>query len=151
MPPVTCSAAPRPGRAPEVMAPRVRIGIDLGGSKIAGVALAADGRELARLRLPTPQGSYEATLAEIARMIAALEAAAGSGGTIGIGMPGSLSPATGRVQNANSTWLNGRALKEDLERALGRPVRLAEVDAALRRRFESVFGRRTQDAGLGTD
>jgi fructokinase len=104
---------------------RLRIGIDLGGTKIEGVALAPGGAELARLRIAAPQGDYAATLAALEGIIKHLEQKAGGSCTIGIGMPGSISPATGLVQNANSVWLNGRPLKRDLEARLGREVRLA--------------------------
>jgi fructokinase len=107
------------------MAAPLRIGIDLGGSKVAAVAL-REGKEVSPpLRCPTPRGDYDGVIAAIARLVERLEAAAGGRGTVGVGMPGSISPATGLVQNANSTWLNGRPLREDLERALARPVRLA--------------------------
>ena len=107
--------------------PGLRIGIDLGGTKIEGLALASDGSDRARQRIPAPQDDYEATVWAIADLVTALEAAAGATApaTVGIGMPGSISPATGRVQNANSIWLNGRPLGVDIERRLGRPVRLA--------------------------
>ncbi|GAB4234383.1 MAG: ROK family protein [Methyloligellaceae bacterium] len=107
------------------MTPRLRIGIDLGGTKIAGIALARDGKALARSRVATPRGDYDATLDAICALIDGLEHEAGMKGTIGLAVPGSLSPATGRMQNANSTWLNGRALDQDLERRLGRGVRIA--------------------------
>jgi fructokinase len=103
----------------------LRIGIDLGGSKIAGVALAATGAILASQRVPAPRHDYAATVAAITAMVRALEGAAGDSGTIGIGMPGSLAPGDGGVQNANSTWLNGRPFARDLEAALKAPVRLA--------------------------
>ena len=103
----------------------LRLGIDLGGTKIAGVALADDGAALAELRAPAPRHDYAATVAAVAEMVGALEQSAGGTGSIGIGMPGSLSPASGRVQNANSTWLNDRPFQRDLETRLGRPVRLA--------------------------
>jgi fructokinase len=103
----------------------MRLGIDLGGTKIEGIALDDNGNELARRRLPTPRGDYPGTLRAIVDLVAALEAAAGARGTVGIGMPGAISPATGRVKNANSVWLNGQPLREDLEAALGREVRLA--------------------------
>jgi fructokinase len=106
-------------------APALRLGIDLGGSKIAGVALDAGGRALAEHRFPAPRHDYAATIAAVAQMVRALETAAGGRGSIGVGMPGSVAPATGLVQNANSTWLNGRPFRQDLERALGRQVRLA--------------------------
>jgi fructokinase len=105
----------------------LRIGIDLGGTKIEGVVLGADGARLAGERRPAPRGDYIATLAAIRDLVEALEQAAGAGapGRIGVAMPGSLSPVTGRMQNANSTWLNGQPFDRDLAAALGRPVRLA--------------------------
>jgi fructokinase len=110
------------GTAP---APALRLGIDLGGTKIAGVALGPGGRVLAEHRLPAPRHDYGATIAAVAEMVRALEASAGGTGTIGVGMPGSLSPMSGLVQNANSTWLNGRLFRQDIEARIGRPVRLA--------------------------
>ena len=125
----------------------IRIGIDVGGTKIEGVAL--DGsEEVARTRVETPRESYTGTLDAIVRLVAALEQAAvqsrapnpearpttpgsrtpDSGSpvsTVGIGIPGALSPSTGRVKNANSTWLIGQMLQQDLESRLGRPVRVA--------------------------
>ncbi len=103
----------------------LRIGIDLGGTKVEAIALDPSGRELARLRAPTPAGDYPGTLAVIADMVAALESRTGETGSVGVGIPGILSPATGVVKNANSTMLIGRPLDQDLEAALGRPVRLA--------------------------
>jgi fructokinase len=103
----------------------IRIGIDLGGTKIEAVALGDDGQELQRRRVPTPRGDYEGTLAAITALVHELEAAAGRKGTVGVGMPGALSPATGLVKNANSLWLNGRPLAKDLGRLLDRPLRFA--------------------------
>ena len=104
----------------------MRIGIDIGGSKIEGIALDGDGVERARLRIATPIGDYDATVGAVAALVAELEAEAGaSAGGIGVGIPGALSPATGLIKNANSTWLIGKPLDGDLEAALGRPVRLA--------------------------
>ena len=104
-----------------------RIGIDLGGTKIAITALDASGTEHLARRIVTPRGDYHATIEAIASLIAEAERDLGCTGeaSIGIAVPGSLSPATGRVQNANSTWLNGRSLDADLVARLGRPVRLA--------------------------
>lgn len=107
------------------MDPVLRIGIDLGGTKIAGIALYPDGHFGEEVRVATPRGSYESTLDTIADIVRILEAEAGGQARIGVGMPGSISPATGCVQNANSTWINGRRLHEDLPRRLDRPVRLA--------------------------
>jgi fructokinase len=110
----------------------MRIGIDLGGTKIEGVALADDGREIARRRVPTPRDDYEGTLSAIAALVDELERAAGSGAsghqkkvTIGVGIPGAISRRTGLVKNANSTWLNGRPLDRDLQARLHHPIRLA--------------------------
>lgn len=106
------------------MTTKTRIGIDLGGTKIEAVALDRRGTERFRRRIPTPRGDYDGTLQAIAAIAADAERTAGAG-TIGIGMPGAISPATGLVKNANSTWLNGRPLRDDLIRLLGREVRLA--------------------------
>ncbi|MEQ1615478.1 MAG: ROK family protein [Hyphomicrobiaceae bacterium] len=102
-----------------------RLGIDLGGTKIAGIALDRYGQIRADCRIAAPQQDYAATIDALTSVVAGLERDAGGRGSIGIGMPGSISPSTGLVQNANSTWLNGRSLKSDLEARLGRPVRLA--------------------------
>jgi fructokinase len=103
----------------------IRIGIDLGGTKIEGIALSEDGQAAAGRRIATPREDYDATVRAIAGLVAALEADAGARGTVGVGTPGAISPATGLIKNANSTWLIGRPLLQDLERALGRSVRLA--------------------------
>jgi fructokinase len=103
----------------------MRLGIDLGGTKIAGIVL--DGGDTVRgeRRIPAPRDDYRATVVAIAGVVEALERDVSCACSIGIGMPGSISPATGRVQGANSTWLNGRPFEADLEACLGRPVRLA--------------------------
>jgi fructokinase len=103
----------------------LRIGVDLGGTKIEGIALGSDGSERFRRRIDTPRGDYDGTVAAIVDLVRAIEDATGERGTVGIGMPGTISPATGLVKNANSTWLIGRPLHEDLQAALGRDVRLA--------------------------
>jgi fructokinase len=110
----------------------MRIGIDLGGTKIEGVALAEDGREVARRRVPTPRDDYEGTLSAVAALVADLERAAAAGSTrhgknttIGVGIPGAISLRTGLVKNANSTWLNGRPLDRDLQARLRHPIRVA--------------------------
>jgi fructokinase len=105
--------------------PKVRLGIDLGGTKIAGVALASDGAVVAEHRIAAPRHDYAATLHGVGEMVARLEQGAGSRCTIGIGMPGSISPVSGCVQNANSTWLNGQPFARDVEAHVGRSVRLA--------------------------
>jgi len=102
----------------------MRIGIDLGGTKIEGIAL--DGRcEVARRRVDTPRDDYDATAAAITKVVADLERSTDARATVGVGIPGTLSPDSGLVKNANSTWLLGRPLKTDLERALSREVRIA--------------------------
>lgn len=104
----------------------MRIGIDLGGTKIEGLVLDDDGTERARLRVPTPQDSYEATVGAVVGVVRDLEAKVGVRCRVGIGHPGALSPATGLVKNANSTRLNGRPLDIDLKHGLGRAdVRLS--------------------------
>jgi fructokinase len=103
----------------------MRIGIDLGGTKIEGIAIADDGAERVRRRVAAPRGDYAATLDAIVRLVHDIEGDLGARGTVGVGIPGTLSPATGLVKNANSTWLIGHPLSEDLARRLERPVRLA--------------------------
>ncbi len=103
----------------------MRLGIDLGGTKIAAVALDDGGAVLARRRTDTPAGDYDATVAAIVGLVTGMEAETGRRGSVGIGIPGAVSPATGLVKNANSVWLIGRSFERDLEAALGRPVRMA--------------------------
>jgi predicted NBD/HSP70 family sugar kinase len=103
----------------------MRIGIDLGGTKIEGVAIADDGSERLRRRIPAPRGDYASTLAAVTGLVRGIEAELGVEATVGIGIPGAISHATGRVKNANSTWLNGTPLPDDLARMLDRPIRLA--------------------------
>ena len=102
----------------------MRIGIDLGGTKIEGLVLDGDGAERARLRVATPAGTYEDTVAAIVDLVAELETRVGARCSVGVGHPGAISPATGLIKNANSTRLNGQPLRADLERRLGREVRL---------------------------
>ncbi len=102
-----------------------RIGVDLGGTKIEGIVLEADGRIAQRERLVTPAGDYLATLAAVAGLVERLEERRGSRCSVGIGTPGSLSPASGRLRNANSTCLNDRPIDVDLAARLARPVRIA--------------------------
>jgi fructokinase len=123
---------------------RLRIGIDVGGTKIEAVALAG-GREHARIRVETPRDDYAATLAAIAALVDELERKAGTTGTVGVGIPGTISAATGLVKNANSTWLIGRPLQRDLELRLGRHLRLAN-DANCFAVSEAIDG-----AALGAD
>jgi len=101
----------------------MRIGIDLGGSKIEALALSADGQELRRIRVPTPRQDYAATLNAIVRLVHTLETDLGRQGTVGVGIPGTIMRPSGLVKNANSTWINGRPLERDLSAALAREVR----------------------------
>jgi len=103
----------------------MRIGVDLGGTKIEAVAIGDGARVLARSRIPTPRDDYDRTLSAIVTLVRGIERDAGAGGTVGVGIPGTISPATGLVKNSNSTWMNGRPLADDLPRMLGRPVRFA--------------------------
>jgi fructokinase len=103
----------------------MRIGIDLGGTKIEGIALDASGREKMRLRVPTPTEGYGAIVDAIAGLVTELERQLDDRGTVGVGIPGTLSPATGLVKGANTVALIGRPLDHDLAEALGRPVRVA--------------------------
>jgi fructokinase len=134
---------------------KIRIGIDVGGTKIEGLALDGSGTELARHRIVAPTDNYRATIDAIAELVSELARDASEPGgskhslRVGLGIPGSVSPKTGKIQNANSTWLNGQALQKDLEAALVQPVRLANdancfalseaVDGA-GAVFHSVFG-----------
>lgn len=127
----------------------LRLGIDLGGTKIEAAALDADGRFLDRRRVANP-GDYDAMIEAIAGLVQAAESETGhSFDRFGIGIPGSPSPATGLIRNANSTWMNGRTLGRDLEHRLGRPVRMAndancmalsEATDGAGRGARSVFG-----------
>jgi len=112
----------------------LRIGIDIGGTKIEALALDAAGREVFRKRVLTPRGDYAATLEAVAALVKEIGL-----GSVGVGIPGALSRVTGLVKNANSTWLIGRPLKQDLERALGREVRL-ENDANCFALSEAIDG-----------
>jgi fructokinase len=109
------------------MTERIRIGIDLGGTKIEGLALDARGAEIARLRIATPQHDYQATVQAIVDVVREMELRIGDRGraSVGVGIPGTVVRATGLVKNANSTWLNGQPLERDLGLALGRRVRCA--------------------------
>jgi predicted NBD/HSP70 family sugar kinase len=108
------------GNVPE----RLRLGIDLGGTKIEIVALDRDGGELLRRRVPTPRHDYGATLQALAGLVAAAEHELGMRGSVGIGTPGSISRATGLLRGSNSVCLNGQPIRRDLETALGREVRI---------------------------
>jgi predicted NBD/HSP70 family sugar kinase len=103
----------------------MRIGIDLGGTKIEGIMLGPSGEEMARRRIDTPQGAYEETIEAIRALVDRFEREVGQRCSVGVATPGAISPATGLIKNANSVRLNGRPLDADLARALDRPVRLA--------------------------
>lgn len=117
----------------------MRIGVDLGGTKIEIIALGEDGATLARERMPTPAGDYEGTVRAIAGLVAGIERMLGRSGTVGVGTPGALSTQADVLKNSNSVVLNGKPLKRDLEQALGRPVRL-ENDANCFALSEAVDG-----------
>jgi fructokinase len=131
------------------MTARCRIGIDLGGTKISAIAFDDADVVVAMDRRETPKGDYAATIAIIVDMVGALEQQTSASGSVGIGIPGSVSPLSGRIQNANSIWLNGMPFPLDLENALARPVRLAndancfalsETHDGTARGAASVFG-----------
>lgn len=103
----------------------MRIGIDLGGTKIEGIALSESGEQLFRHRIDTPQGDYQGTLQSILDLIYLIEAGIGGKGSIGICTPGSLSPATGLLRNSNSVCMNGKPVLTDLQAWLQRDIRIA--------------------------
>lgn len=109
---------------PTRAAKRTRLGIDLGGTKIEVIALDSRGVELLRRRVATPQGDYQATVRACADLVHGLAPELAGDISVGVGIPGTLSRATGLVKNANSVWLNGRPLVQDLTSAIGRPIRL---------------------------
>ena len=123
----------------------MRIGIDLGGTKIEGIAIDGAGRTLMTKRVPTPAGDYAGTLASIAGLVAILEDTCGRADSVGVGIPGTVSRHSGLVKNANATWLNGRPLDRDLAHLLMRAVRVAN-DANCFAISEAVDG-----AGSGAD
>lgn len=103
----------------------LKIGIDLGGTKISAVVMSKDNTVLKQLRIPSPQGSYEKTMQALIQVINELESTLSHKAQIGIGLPGSISPKTGLIQNANSTWLIGKPLDKDLMQAMDREIRFA--------------------------
>jgi fructokinase len=105
------------------MTEKIRIGIDLGGTKIEILAIDRDGRELARHRVATPRHDYEGSITLMADLVARLERETGRNGTVGVAIPGSISSVTGLIKNANSVWLNGKPLDQDLSAAMQRTVR----------------------------
>jgi fructokinase len=116
----------------------IRIGVDFGGTKIEAAALDESGRFLVRRRIANP-GNYDQSLIVLRDLVAAVETEAGDSGTVGVGLPGSVSPRSGLMRNANSTWLNGRDFRGDLQRVMGRTVRLAN-DANCLALSEAVDG-----------
>ena len=102
----------------------LRIGVDFGGTKIEAAAMGPNDEFLARLRVPNPR-NYDDAVAAVKSLVHRVEEQAGGTGTVGVGSPGSISPRAGVIRNANSTWLNGKPFREDLERSLGRPIRLS--------------------------
>jgi fructokinase len=126
----------------------MRIGVDVGGTKTEAIALASDSVVAGRRRVPTPR-EYGGTLDAIVRLVGELESETGRSGTVGVGIPGVVTRATGLVKNANSIWLNGRPLQADLESRLARPVRVAndancfalsEASDGAGRGYDTVFG-----------
>jgi fructokinase len=117
----------------------MRIGIDLGGTKIEVIALDESGCEISRRRTPTPQNDYKATLDAIVHLVHGVEAELGRRGTVGVGTPGAISRATGLLKNSNSVCLNGQPMLDDLERRLERTIRL-ENDANCFALSEAVDG-----------
>jgi fructokinase len=103
----------------------MRIGIDVGGTKIEGIALGDGGAVLLRRRVPSPRDNYRDTLSALVDLVASIERETGARGTVGVGIPGAISAASGLVKNANSTWLIGQPLADDLPKLLDRPVRFA--------------------------
>jgi len=105
------------------MSEKIRIGVDLGGTKIEVLAIDRDGKELARHRVATPRHDYDGSIKLMAELVAQLEREAGKSGTVGVAIPGSISSVTGLIKNANSVWLNGKPLDKDLSAAMDREVR----------------------------
>jgi len=121
----------------------IRIGVDLGGTKIEFVALESDGRELDRLRVATPRNDYDGTVRAIKEGVEKIEAALARHGSVGVGIPGTISGITHKVKNANSTWMNGRAFDRDVSEALHREVRCANDANCL------AVSEATDGAGMG--
>ena len=138
---MSADASARPKRE----APGLRIGIDVGGTKIEAIALSASGEERGRVRIATPRHDYDGTVRAISGVVAELERDAGIQSAVGVGIPGIVSPATGLVKNANTTWLIGKPFDRDLAAALARPVRVAN-DANCFALSEAVDG-----AGCGAE
>ena len=138
----------------------MRIGIDLGGTKIEALAIDDAGLELVRHRVPTPKDDYPGTIAAMAGLVRRIEFETGHTGTVGAGIPGTISGVTGKVKNANSTWLNGMPLREDISAALDREVRIAndanclavsEAKRTVRRRAKGSCSRSSWGPAAGVD
>lgn len=127
-PPVTSLDSPDAAgvstSTPKVRASTIRVGVDFGGTKIEAAALDGQGKFLARVRAPNP-GSYDSALRTVCDLVAQVEQQAGGQGTVGVGTPGSISPRTGTMRNANSVYLNGRDFRRDLSAALRREIKIA--------------------------
>jgi len=123
----------------------MRIGIDMGGTKIEGILLDEQGHEQQRQRIDTPRNNYDATVQAIVDLVNQLERELDKPATVGIGIPGAISPASGRVKNANSTWLIGQPLLDDLQQQLGRDIKI-ENDANC-----FVVSEATDGAAAGAD
>jgi fructokinase len=121
----------------------MRIGIDLGGTKIEVIALGSDGTSLLRHRVPTPANDYPKILQAIADVVCFVESELGQKGTVGIGTPGAISPTTGYIKNSNSIVLNGMPLDRDISKKLERPIRI-ENDANCFALSEAVDGAAAQ-------
>ena len=121
----------------------IRIGVDLGGTKIEFIALERDGAELHRHRIPTPRFDYEGTVRAITDGVKEMERQLGRTASVGVGIPGTVSTRSGLVKNANSTWLNGRPFDKDLSSTLGREVRCANDANCL------AVSEATDGAGVG--
>ena len=128
---------------------KLRIGIDLGGTKISAIVLSPDGKVLKHIRRSSPHGDYHQTISVISQIICRLEQDIEQEATIGIGIPGSISPITGNIQNSNSTWLNGKPFGDDLEEKLSRQIKfandancfaLSEARDGAGANYKSVFG-----------
>src|SRR5260370_26302012 len=113
------------GVLPELAGEKLRIGVDLGGTKIEFVALESDGTELRRFRVPTPRGDYDATVKAVRDGVLQIERELQRGANVGVGIPGTVSGITHNVKNANSTWMNGKPFDKDLSSTLTREVRCA--------------------------
>ena len=103
----------------------MRIGVDLGGTKIEAIALDGAGEQLSRIRMPTPRHDYRATLDAVASLVTTIERSTSSRGSVGIAIPGTILAGNGPGEECESTWLNGQRLSEIFLAVLERPVRLA--------------------------